>query len=161
MKMFSGFLHKGNANNLSFQRITAKQIPSTSFHSVSACSLLNCQQATRGTLQEYSSKPLIYSIVEHILVFKRWIQAYFYPLKILHLFGFPSWKSSDPKIIRIKTYLFKNFSQKKGSRKFDVNLATSQPVIVTALTITTKPNIINWHSTSQWSSNGWSLFLFQ
>ena len=27
-------------------------------------------------------------------------------------------KSSDPKIIGIKTYLFENFSQKKGSRKF-------------------------------------------
>ena len=31
------------------------------------------------------------------------------------LFGFPSWKSSDPKIIGIKSYLFENFSQKKGS----------------------------------------------
>ena len=61
-----------------------------SIHAVSACSLLNCQHATRGTQQEYSSKPLIYSIVEHILVFKRWIQAYFYPLKIFHLFRFPS-----------------------------------------------------------------------
>ena len=30
----------------------------------------------------------------------------------------PSWKSSDPKIIGIKTYLFENFGQKKGSRKF-------------------------------------------
>ena len=28
------------------------------------------------------------------------------------------WKSSDPKIIGIKTYLFENFSQEKGSRKF-------------------------------------------
>ena len=45
-------------------------------------------------------------------------QAYFYPLKIFHLFGFPSWKSSDPKIIGIKTYLFENFSQRKGSRFF-------------------------------------------
>ena len=27
-------------------------------------------------------------------------------------------KSSDPKIIGIKTNLFENFSQKKGSRKF-------------------------------------------
>ena len=42
----------------------------------------------------------------------------FYPLKIFHLFGFPSWKSCDPKIIGIKTYLFKNFSQKKCSQKF-------------------------------------------
>ena len=40
--------------------------------------------------------------------------------KIFHLFGFPSWKSSDPKIIGIKTYLFENSSQKKGSRKFKV-----------------------------------------
>ena len=30
----------------------------------------------------------------------------------------PSWKSSDPKIIGIKTYFFENFSQKKGSQKF-------------------------------------------
>ena len=44
--------------------------------------------------------------------------SYFYSLKIFHLFGFPSWKSSDPKIIGIKTDLFENFSQKKGSRKF-------------------------------------------
>ena len=29
------------------------------------------------------------------------------------MFGFPSWKSSDPKIIGIKTDLFENFSQKK------------------------------------------------
>ena len=28
-----------------------------------------------------------------------------------HLFGFPNWKSLDPKIIGIKTYLFENFSQ--------------------------------------------------
>ena len=34
------------------------------------------------------------------------------------LFGFPSWKCSDRKIIGIKTYLFENFSQKKSSRKF-------------------------------------------
>ena len=41
-----------------------------------------------------------------------------YPLKIFRLFGFSSWKSSDPKIIiGIETYLFENFSQKKGSRK--------------------------------------------
>ena len=31
--------------------------------------------------------------------------------KNFHLFGFPSWKSSDPKIIGIKTYLFETFSQ--------------------------------------------------
>ena len=37
----------------------------------------------------------------------------FYPLNIFHLFGFPSLKSSDPKIIGIKTHLFENFSQKK------------------------------------------------
>ena len=39
-------------------------------------------------------------------------------LKIVHLFGFPSGKSSYPKIIGIKTYLFDNCSLKKGSRKF-------------------------------------------
>ena len=31
-----------------------------------------------------------HSIVKRILLFKWQIQAYFYPLKILHLFGFPS-----------------------------------------------------------------------
>ena len=51
---------------------------------------------------EYSSKPLRRSI-KRILVFKRLIWAHFYPLK-----------SSDPKIIGIKSYLFKNFSQKKA-----------------------------------------------
>ena len=52
-------------------------------------------------------------LLKPILVFKRQIQAYFYPLTIFHLFGFPSRKSSVPKIIGIKTYLFENFSQKK------------------------------------------------
>ena len=33
------------------------------------------------------------------------------------LFGFPCWKSSDPKIIGVKTYLFRNFNQKKGFPK--------------------------------------------
>ena len=42
----------------------------------------------------------------------------FIPSKFFHLYGFPSWKSSDPKIIGIKTYLFENFSQKKASWKF-------------------------------------------
>ena len=41
--------------------------------------------------------------------------------KIFHLFGFPSWESSDPIIIGIKTYLFENFSQKKGSWMFIEN----------------------------------------
>ena len=67
----------------------------------------------RGTQREYSSKPLKHSIVKRILVFKQQIQGYFYPLKIFHLFGFPSGKSSGLKIIGIKTYLFKNFSQGK------------------------------------------------
>ena len=31
--------------------------------------------------------------------------------------GFPSWKSSDPRIIGIKTYLFENLSQKKDGPK--------------------------------------------
>ena len=43
-----------------------------------------------------------------------------YPLKIFHLLGFPSWKSSDTKIIGVNTDLFENFSQKKGFRKFQV-----------------------------------------
>ena len=33
-----------------------------------------------GTQREYSSKPLKHSIVKRVLVFKRWIWAYFYPL---------------------------------------------------------------------------------
>ena len=75
----------------------------------------------RATQREYSSKPLKHSIVKRILVFKRQIQAYFHPLKMFHLFGFPSVKSSDPKILGIN-YLFENFSQKKGFRKFQVTL---------------------------------------
>ena len=35
---------------------------------------------TRGTQRKYSSKPLKHSIVKRVLVFKRWIWAYFYPL---------------------------------------------------------------------------------
>ena len=38
--------------------------------------------------------------------------------KLQHPTRIPSWKSSDPKIIGIQTYLFENFGQKKGSRKF-------------------------------------------
>ena len=34
----------------------------------------------RGTQREYSSKPLKHGIVKRVLVFKRWIWAYFYPL---------------------------------------------------------------------------------
>ena len=34
----------------------------------------------RGTQREYSSKPLKHSIVKRVLVFKRWIWVYFYPL---------------------------------------------------------------------------------
>ena len=45
---------------------------------------------SRGTQREYSSKPHKHSIVEHTLVFKRQIKAYFHPLKIFRLFGFPS-----------------------------------------------------------------------
>ena len=36
---------------------------------------------------------------------------------MFHLFGFPSWKSSDPKIIVIQTYIFENVSQKKAPEK--------------------------------------------
>ena len=34
----------------------------------------------RGTQREYSSKPLKNRIVKRVLVFKRWMWAYFYPL---------------------------------------------------------------------------------
>ena len=44
----------------------------------------------RGTQREYSSKPHKHSIDERTLVFKRQIKDYVYPLKIFHLFGFPS-----------------------------------------------------------------------
>ena len=74
----------------------------------------------RGTQREYSSKPLKHSIVKRILVFERQIQAYFYPLEVFHLFGYRSCKSSHPKIVGIKTDLFKNFSQKKSSRKLQL-----------------------------------------
>ena len=39
-----------------------------------------CISFNRGTQREYSSKPLKHSIVKRVLVFKRWIWAYFYPL---------------------------------------------------------------------------------
>ena len=48
---------------------------------------------------------------------KQYIGIFLSP-KIFHLFQFPSWKSSDPKFIGIKTSLFENYSQKKGFRKF-------------------------------------------
>ena len=41
---------------------------------------------SKDTQREYSSKLLKHSIVKHIL----YIKAYFYPVKIFHLFGFPS-----------------------------------------------------------------------
>ena len=44
----------------------------------------------RGTQREQSLNLLKHSIVERILVFKLQIQAYLYPLKMFHLFGFPS-----------------------------------------------------------------------
>ena len=44
-----------------------------------------------------------------------------------HIF-IPSGKSSDSKIIGIKTYLFENFSQKKGSRKFQVTFLRKKSV---------------------------------
>ena len=68
----------------------------------------------RITQREYSWKPLKHSIVERILVFEPGRYRHIFILKIFHLFGFPSWKSSDPKIMGIKTYLFENFSHKKA-----------------------------------------------
>ena len=41
------------------------------------------------------------------------MKAHFYIPKMFHPFGFSSWKSSDPKIIATRTYLFENFSQKR------------------------------------------------
>ena len=58
------------------------------------------------------SEPLKHSIVKRILLFRRQIQAYFYPLIIFHLFGI-----SQLKIIGFKTYLFENFDQEKGRPK--------------------------------------------
>ena len=74
--------------------------------------------SVRGTQREYSSKPLKHIIVKRILVFKRYTYTYFYPLNIFHLFAFPSGKSSDPKIIGIKTYLFEISARKKVFSKF-------------------------------------------
>ena len=76
----------------------------------------------RGTQQEYSSKPLQLNIallnVFLISVYMVDIGICLSP-KIFHLFGIRSWRSSDPKIIGIKTYLYENFSEKKkSSRKF-------------------------------------------
>ena len=61
----------------------------------------NIGAKNRDTQREHSSKTLKHSIVKRISVFKRYIEAYV-----------------CPKIIGIKTHLFENFSQKKGSRKF-------------------------------------------
>ena len=44
-----------------------------------------------------------------LLVVKRYTYAYISPLIIFRLFGFPCWKSSDPKIIGIKTLPFRKF----------------------------------------------------
>ena len=41
----------------------------------------------RGTQREYSSKPLKHSFVKRISVFKRQIQAYFYPRKTFFIFS--------------------------------------------------------------------------
>ena len=70
---------------------------------------------TRGTQLEYSSKLLKHSIVNRVLVLNG---RYIYPLKMFHLFAFPSWKSSDPKIITGDQNLpFRNFQPEKGLRK--------------------------------------------
>ena len=37
---------------------------------------------------------------------------------MFHLFAFPSWKSSEPNIIGIKTYLFENSARKKAPVNF-------------------------------------------
>ena len=69
----------------------------------------------RGTQREHSSKPLKHSIVDRIQYYLNGRHRHiFYPLNFFHLFGCPSLKSSDPKILGIKTYLVENFSQKKG-----------------------------------------------
>ena len=64
------------------------------------------------------------NIVKRILMFKQLDIGIFYPLKIFHLLGFPSWKSSDPKTIGIKTYLFWKFEPGKRCPKILGDLFT-------------------------------------
>ena len=69
----------------------------------------------RGTQRGYCSKPLNITLLNAFLNSIQTVDiGIFLCLKTFHLFGFPSWKSSEPKIIGIKTYLFENFSQKKA-----------------------------------------------
>ena len=52
--------------------------------------------------------------MKRILVFKRYMKANFNRLKIFPLLGFPSWKSSDPKIMGIKLTFSKISAGKKA-----------------------------------------------
>ena len=70
----------------------------------------------QGHQREYI-KPLKHSIVKRILVFKSTVDIgiFLSPKSFSSVrTGFPCWKSSDPKIIGIKTYLVEDFSQKKA-----------------------------------------------
>ena len=57
-------------------------------------SIAICWESTRrhsgAPIENHCSEPLKHSTVERILVLKRQIQAYFYPLRICHLFGYSS-----------------------------------------------------------------------
>ena len=67
----------------------------------------------RGTQREYSSKLLKNALLIIFQYLNRRYRHIFVPKKTFHLFGFPSWKSSDPKIIGIKTYFFRKFQPEK------------------------------------------------
>ena len=67
-----------------------------------------------------TTKPMIWHRHWHILIsinsctVTPSYNPYFYPLKSFCLFGFSNWKSSDPKIIGIKTYLFEISARKRA-----------------------------------------------
>ena len=72
----------------------------------------------RGTQRQYSSKPLQHSIVKRILGFKRQIQAYFYPLRIFHLFGFLAESLLIRKLQRSKLTFSKILASKKAPENY-------------------------------------------
>ena len=59
--------------------------------------LINVLQLNHGGIRGLNED----IVQNHIKI--AFLDIFFYPLKIFHLFGFPSWESSDPKIIGIKT----------------------------------------------------------
>ena len=82
----------------------------------------------RGTQREYSSKPLKHSIVKRILVFKRQIQTYFYPLKIFYLLDFLVESLVIRKLQGSKLTFSKISARKKAPEKFQVTFQGKNPL---------------------------------